>query len=194
MELNPEHLRDLKVVVDRETMLQLLPKYAVVAELGVDEGDFSEEILRIARPRELHLIDPWDSSRYDDGKLKRVLERFRREIASGIVSIKRGTSVEELKKFPDGYFDWIYVDTTHTYETTVEELETGRKKVKAGGIIAGHDYTVGNINKQLRYGVIQAVHEFCNEHNWNLVYLTHESNRYLSYGLAETLPSLGPSQ
>jgi predicted O-methyltransferase YrrM len=139
------------------------------------------------------LIDPWDSDRYDDGKLKGVLERFRREIASGIVNINRGTSVEELKKFPDGHFDWIYIDTTHSYETTVEELETGRNKVKAGGIIAGHDYTVGNINKQLRYGVIRAVHEFCNEHNWKMVFLTHESNRYLSYALTETLPAHGRS-
>ena len=193
MELNSEHLRDLRVVIDREAMLQLLPDHAVVAELGVDEGDFSDKILRLARPRELHLIDPWDSDRYDDGKLKGVLERFRKEIASGIVNINRGTSVEELKKFPDGYFDWIYIDTTHSYETTVEELETGRNKVKAGGIIAGHDYTVGNINKQLRYGVIQAVHEFCNEHNWKMVCLTHESNRYLSYALTEALPAQGRS-
>ena len=44
---------------DREWLLKRLPKRSVCAEIGVYEGRFSELILRIARPRKLHLIDPW---------------------------------------------------------------------------------------------------------------------------------------
>lgn len=43
----------------RRQLLRLLPKESIGAEIGVWKGDFSEEILRLVRPRELHLIDPW---------------------------------------------------------------------------------------------------------------------------------------
>ena len=43
---NDIHLNDAKVVKDRETLLELLPKNGVVCELGVNKGRFSEKILK----------------------------------------------------------------------------------------------------------------------------------------------------
>ncbi|HEY1852550.1 MAG TPA: hypothetical protein VGG60_16130, partial [Candidatus Binataceae bacterium] len=43
----------------REFILRQMPRRGVVAEIGVDLGDFSEKILALNRPRVLHLIDPW---------------------------------------------------------------------------------------------------------------------------------------
>ncbi|MGH7917596.1 MAG: hypothetical protein ACREQE_09015, partial [Candidatus Binataceae bacterium] len=44
---------------DRTILLRQLPRGAVCAEIGVLEGDFSERIIALTRPRRLHLIDPW---------------------------------------------------------------------------------------------------------------------------------------
>ena len=55
---------------------------------------------------------------------------------------------------------------------TAAELRAYAPKLKPGGIMAGHDYSMGNWVKGLRYGVIEAVHEFCVEHDWELRYLT----------------------
>jgi hypothetical protein len=74
----------------------------------------------------------------------------------------------------DNYFDWVYLDTDHTYETTRRELELLRSKMKKGGIIAGHDYLMGNWNAGHRYGVIEAVREFCLKYDWEMIFLTHE--------------------
>ena len=52
-------IANLRVVTDRETLLGLLPKHGVVAELGVNKGDFSATILSENQPARLHLIDPW---------------------------------------------------------------------------------------------------------------------------------------
>ena len=52
------------------------------------------------------------------------------------------------------------------------ELLAYAPKLKPGGIMAGHDYSMGNWVKGFRYGVIEAVHEFCVEHDWELRYLT----------------------
>ena len=54
----------------------------------------------------------------------------------------------------------------------VAELRAYAPKLRPGGIMAGHDYSMGNWVKGFRYGVIEAVHEFCVEHDWELRYLT----------------------
>lgn len=181
--LKQKNIKDLKVVLNRENLLKLLPKNAYIAELGVDKGDFSNKIISFTKPKKLYLIDIWDSERYNLNKMNYVAKRFQKEIEAGKVTIIKGTSEKELKKFANGYFDWIYIDTKHSYEQAVKELELCRVKVKDGGIIAGHDYCQGNINEALVYGVVQAVNQFCVAYDWEFIYLTHETNRFLSFAI-----------
>ncbi len=37
-----------------------------------------------------------------------------------------------------------------------------------------------------RHGVVEAVNEFCNKHDWRLAYLTNEARRYLSIAITHT--------
>jgi hypothetical protein len=179
--LKPRHIKNLRVVTTRFVLLTLLPSNGIVAEVGVYDGDYSEKILTLSKPKRLHLIDAWSSKRSGDDKLNKVQSRFRAEIECGQVVINRGLSWDELGKFPDAYFDWVYLDTSHKYEDTTRELEISRLKVKPDGLIGGHDYTTGNIERPLKYGVIHAVNEFCLRYNWEMIYLTHEPSRYLTY-------------
>lgn len=169
------------MVTTRFELLTLLPPNGIVAEVGVDQGDYSEKILTLNHPKRLHLIDTWGSERFGEDKLSKVENRFKAERESGQVIINRGISYDELVKFPDAYLDWVYLDTSHIYEDTARELEISRSKVKPDGLIAGHDYTTGNIKKPLKYGVIRAVNEFCLKYDWEMMYLTHEPSRYLTY-------------
>src|SRR5215207_1602569 len=43
----------------RDDLLGMMLKRAVCAEIGVWRGDFSQRILDVTLPRELHLVDPW---------------------------------------------------------------------------------------------------------------------------------------
>lgn len=183
VELSTRHLSNLRIVPDRDSFLNALPKGGVVAEAGVDHGDFSARILAITQPSTLHLIDVWSSKRYHSGLEDFVRKRFAREIASKQVRIDLGLSTDVLPRFPDGYFDWIYIDTDHGYTVTAAELAMARNKLKAGGIIAGHDYVTGNWDGGVRYGVVEAVHEFCVKHDWELILLTHETDRHLSFAI-----------
>lgn len=178
-----KHLSNTELVVDRTALLEQLPKHGVVAELGVDTGDFSNEIYSITSPSELYLVDAWASTRYNDAKMEYVLDRFSSEIEEGTVNVIRNLSDVALNEFDDGFFDWVYIDTTHSYEQTKTELEISRRKVKEGGFIAGHDYCVGNVEKGLSYGVIEAVHEFCAEYDWEITHLTLETSGYRSFAL-----------
>ena len=181
--LQQKNIKNLKVVLNRESLLKLLPKKSIIAEVGVDKGDFSAKIISFTKPKKIYLIDIWDSERYNLNKMNYVKKRFQKEIDAGRVYIIRGTSEKELKKFENNFFDWVYIDTSHTYFQTLKELELCRLKVKDGGIIAGHDYCQGNINKALAYGVVQAVTHFCIKFDWEFIYLTHETDRTLSFAI-----------
>ncbi len=181
--LEEKHIASLRIVTDREALLHLFPKNGVAAEVGVNAGNFSRQILSITQPQQLHLIDLWDSSRYPEALMKKVAGDFAREIDAGIVKIHRGYSVDILKSFPDDFFDWLYIDTDHMYENTAQELLICQKKVKPNGIIAGHDYIQGDWKLRIRYGVVEAVNEFCVKNGWEMAYLTNETHRHISFGL-----------
>jgi hypothetical protein len=45
---------------NRDVFLSLMPKNAVVAEIGVAGGGFAQKILSKTKPRMLYLVDPWE--------------------------------------------------------------------------------------------------------------------------------------
>lgn len=182
-QISEKVIRNTKLLLNRERLLDHLPKNGIVAELGVDEGIFSELILSTCKPAKLFLVDVWDTQNYNSAKRELVSEKFKAELESGVVEIKVGFSTEVGLKFNDGYFDWIYIDTDHSYQNTKKELEIWRSKVKEGGIIAGHDFIKGYWDGLVRYGVMEAVYEFCSEYNWEIIYLTMEISGHPSFAI-----------
>jgi hypothetical protein len=135
----------------RGRLLAALPKGAVVAEIGVWEGNFSERILKECDPAELHLIDPWlyqpEFSNTGFGRKKNetlmeqkylgVVEKFRDDPR---VRIHRAMSETALGAMPDGSLDWVYVDGNHNEPFIDQDLALCLRKVKPDGIIAGDDF------------------------------------------------------
>lgn len=183
VQLSEIHLQNCKLISTRQKMLELFPKNSIGAEIGVDFGGFTKEILQLVQPQKIYLIDVWGSERYNTEKMNFVKDTFKKEIESSQVEIKRGYSTTELPKIPDFTLDWIYIDTDHSYQTTKDELHIASKKVKENGIISGHDFTVGYWAGGVKYGVIEAVYEFCTEQNWELIFLTNEPNDHRSFAI-----------
>lgn len=177
------HLADAKLLVDRSALLHQLPHNSICAEIGVADGSFSKKIIEITQPIKLHLIDKWNTKRYSDAMLEELKKELDGKISSNKVVINQGDSIQVASVFPDDYFDWIYIDTSHTYDHSLEELKAYSRKVKQKGIIAGHDYIKGNFVEGSRYGVQEAVHQFCVEYKWKIIYLTMELNVPPSYAL-----------
>ena len=181
--LSTKHIENCQMLTNRTKLLELLPKDGVVAELGVATGCFSSDILKYNKPKQLHLIDIWGSDRYNEGLLDNIKKMFSQEISSEEVRIHRKLSHHAALDFPDEFFDWVYIDTTHSYTQTKLELELYAPKIKPGGIIAGHDYLMGNWEKSFKYGVIEAVHEFCTIHNYEFKYLTMDLSENQSFAI-----------
>lgn len=168
----------MKIVNSREDFLRevlsIVGEDCDAIELGVLEGDFSQTILDIINPFYLYLIDPFEvnEKRYGDGlttaystetQYEKVIKRFEN---NAFVFVQRGYSYNEVKDFPNNTFDFIYIDASHLYEDVKRDLNDWLPKLKDGGIMAGHDYA-----KISNFGVIQAVDEFCLEHNFEMIIL-----------------------
>jgi len=183
-ELSDSTLRDCRLVATRHDLLACLPRDGVVAEVGVAEGEFSERILTIAAPARLYLIDLWQSSARAFGQpaAEKVQNRFAESERLGIVSIMRGYSWEQLNALPAQTLDWLYIDASHEYEDVSRDLKAAHRAVKPNGYIAGHDYTLWS-SPTLRFGVVEAVNEFCIRHDYGFRYLTMEPNGHHSYAI-----------
>lgn len=176
------HTENCKLLPDRNVLLDAMPKNAVVAEIGAAFGDFSKEILSRCAPKQLHLVDAWHTPRYQVG-LEKIKSDLSEDISSKRLLIHQGLSTDVLPTFADGTFDWVYIDTNHTYETTLEELLICDTKVGRDGRIAGHDFCTGNVVGAVPYGVVEAVTKFCKDRNWQFEYLTVESHGHFSFCL-----------
>ncbi len=167
-----------------QIMSNLLPKNGVGAELGVFKGQFSPYLLKYTNANRLHLIDPWFfltaqwswaiGNKDTVHAVRKILKKWQKEIEERKIFVHIGDDREVLKTFPNGYFDWIYLDSSHQYEHTVEELIILKEKVKSTGIIAGDDWRPDP--KHRHHGVYRAVTEFKKLHGYSIIY-SDEQNR-----------------
>jgi Methyltransferase domain len=169
-QLQEPHLRDCMVLPNRTILLEHLPHDATVAEVGTLHGDFAREILRIAHPKQLHLIDHEIRSR--------ARTMAQEDSIPGRVHLHQSDSVQALESFPDAFFDWIYTDAQHTYEGVKRDIVVAQRKVKADGVLVFNDYIFWSYVEMQPYGVVPAVNEFCIENNWKLIYLTLPDHMY----------------
>ena len=136
----------------RQKMLAKLPKGGICAEIGVWTGQFSIQILEVTEPRELVLIDPWDliSAQPDEDRSndKHADASFMKDMYQSIVDlygalpqvrIIKGLSEPVMSTFPDGHFDWVYIDGNHLFDFVLRDIQIAYDKVKPGGVIVGDD-------------------------------------------------------
>ena len=161
MAIPGELLAGCRLCASRNDLVMQLPRQARVVEVGTYRGDFARHILAACDPIALHLIDI-DVSLLDPN----VAEDTR-------VSIHQGLSQEMLAGFPDGYFDWIYIDGDHSYEGASGDARVASAKVKPGGYLVFNDFA--HADPYLgAYGVHRAVAEFAVTRGWTFAWWAYE--------------------
>jgi len=140
-------------------------EFTAGAEIGVEQGIFSAEILAAMPSVKLYCVDPWRAyNRYMDhvsqGKLDRYYDEAIERLAKYIerCQIIRQTSMDAVGAFADNSLDFVYVDANHHFDFVVRDIIEWSRKVRSGGIVSGHDYR--SDKGRLPFHVIEATQAY----------------------------------
>lgn len=138
--------------------------YTTYLEVGVWEGD---NLIPIANKFPLLIcygVDPYSGSsftKYYKGEIMALVnseyyENMYKNIESKTnkyknINILRKTSEEAAKDFLDESLDIVFIDARHDYDSVVKDIELWLPKVRVGGVLSGHDYSL------TFFGVVEAV-------------------------------------
>lgn len=158
----------MTTISDRKHIIDLLSSNIIGCELGVFEGDFSEHLLSSGKFDKLYLVDifegaasNFDKTYNDSTILQDIINNKFKEYKN--IEIIKSDSIYFLQSMPEKFFDFIYIDTVHSYEHTKKELLESYRVIKNNGFICGHDYCN-------RFdGVIRAVSEFSENHGYEVI-------------------------
>jgi hypothetical protein len=192
------------VLRDREAVLPLLPRDAVICEVGVGVGWFSRKMIDICQPRHFIAIDNfkvheqpelwgrptshWFNDKTHGGFYR---ESFAVEIGTGLVTVIEAESDAGISQLDDASVDVFYIDGDHSYEAVRRDLTAAARKVTPGGYLILNDYIlVDHLGADVPYGVIYAAHEFMIEHNWAMQFFALQTSMFCDVVLrrADCLP------
>ena len=156
-----------------------------ICELGVYRGKNLWYLVMFPDADLVVGIDAWDQKidhlwkqEVHDQNYNHVMEKCKKykKICHKIdIRILKGDHSVLVKDFEDKYFDYVYIDSNHSYECVKRDINQWYPKIKEGGIIAGHDYckrTVKRDTGTTALGVIEAVDEFRAKNKINNFYVT----------------------
>lgn len=59
-------------------------------------------------------------------------------------------SVEAATRFADASADFVFIDGDHSYESVTADIAAWRPKIKSGGVLAGHDLGLPDVERAVR--------------------------------------------
>lgn len=127
--------------------------FKVGVEIGVERANYSEVLCKANPSMLLYGVDPLIPYHgYREHVSKEKMDGFYEEVVSKMSEHNfkhvRKFSLDAVKDFKDGSLDFVYIDGNHDFQNTTNDIVEWSKKVRKGGIIAGHDY---NRNKKKDY-------------------------------------------
>lgn len=137
-------------------------------EVGVRFANFSRDLLHASSLAKLVGIDCEPT--IDAIKVAREY--------SGKYQFVIGKSPDCAYTFDDNYCDFVYLDNDHSYEHVKKELPIWYEKVSIGGILSGHDFMEYTDLSEGKFGVDDAVIEFCKDRNYTLYVSGCDTNNF----------------
>lgn len=190
-ELPKESLQYTRVLASRYEAVELLPRGMVAAEVGVAYGDFSDFIIRTMQPSHFYAIDYfnkdnpqisfWGRNDLRDAGMTHedwYRKRFADLIHADKMTVCSGFSWDCLERFEDDFFDYLYIDAGHDYESVKKDIEVAVRKVKHNGYIQFNDYTLWDMFCGEYYGVVPAVNEMVRRTRSQILYYCFDTYRF----------------
>ena len=113
-------------------------------EVGVNEGYLSHHLLANRLDLTLWMVDAWPRG---DNLIAYGIALGKTDFALHRRISVRMDSVEAAAVVPDGTMDFVFVDAGHRYESVVADIQAWRPKLKADGLLCGHDIHMGDVRR-----------------------------------------------
>lgn len=115
------------------------------AEIGVERGHFSKVLCQSNPSLRLLCVDAWRPyggyrEHVSEEKLQDFYEETRERLKDQRAVLHRSFSVPAAAHVDDGSLDFVYIDAAHDLPSVIADLAAWVPKVRAGGIVSGHDY------------------------------------------------------
>lgn len=133
------------------------------AEIGVEQGLYTEVLCRANPNAEIHAVDSWAKyPEYREHVTQEKIDQLHQNAIERLqpfphCKLHKGYSVDVARQFEAGSLDFVYIDANHTLEHVIQDISEWSKRVRRGGIISGHDYRI-NKPDPYRNHTIPAVH------------------------------------
>lgn len=142
-------------------------------EVGTWRGDFAYELCTANPKLKLTCVDPWMAYNGRSQEREDIYYSMAVKKLEGLnIELVRKTSMDAVKTFPDGYFDFVFIDGNHLFEFAMMDILHWPKKVRKEGIIAVHDY-----HNECGADVIMAVDAYTHCNHIDPWYVTREHLR-----------------
>jgi predicted O-methyltransferase YrrM len=192
VEISEKQTKNTRILKDRYSIINILAakdKPLRLMEVGTAAGDFAQVMIDSLNIEKIILIDKFDTldvmttadERYSgDGHYQFVVSRFK---DNHEVEIIKGFSIDVLPIFipmeEKDKFDFIYIDSDHSFHNVYNELLYASQIVKKSGVIGIDDFTSATDDPIHPYEVMQAVTHFLeNNTEWNVEFFTFGDESY----------------
>ena len=125
-------------------------------EIGSYKGESAFMFASLGIFTEIHCVDPYEGAEEANDIFTEDWNNVKNEFKLNTryfdnITLHQGFSYDLVNNFEDNYFDFIYIDGSHSYEEVKRDIELYLPKTKH--LIGGHDY------QKEWPGVIKAVDE-----------------------------------
>ena len=164
-----------------EMAVKHFPTNSHFVEIGLGQGKSSGymavEIINSGKNIKLDCVDCWDMTKHprlrvsDLPSLRWRKKDYTLEFLNNLkpiwnmldIAVIQNYSTEASKLYEDNSLDFVFIDGDHSFSAVTDDIEHWLPKLKANGLIAGHDYTQEYINS-----VVPAVDTFFRKEKVNV--------------------------
>jgi predicted O-methyltransferase YrrM len=143
--------RQIATSAGRQELVRLFASMGFTrgAEIGVWTGLFSQQLCAGVPGLHMTCVDQWRAyGDYRDAKNNQArLDAAYLEACDRLrpyaCAVWRMNSLAAAAQVDDRSLDFVYIDSNHAEAYVAADLKAWAPKVRSGGIVAGHDYTLG---------------------------------------------------
>lgn len=149
------------------------------AEIGVKRGINARAMCTAIPNLLLILVDPYisygdDEMELPDAEHNSFYKHARKLLKPYNTRFIIKKSMDAIREVANESLDFVYIDGNHTFDYAMSDIIEWTKKVRPGGIVAGHDYFNWISTNGVVGGVVEAVDTYVRVHGIKELFVTDE--------------------